>query len=95
MVDRRPVQYPTQPTRVVGVRQGETAIVGPVVGDDLVTGGVVGLDEDDLVTGGVVGLDEDDMIAATAEMWPMCLIRSVPFSRGSHEQGLRRCGRRG
>ena len=49
MVHDGPTEDPAQPTGVVGVRQGEGAIVGAVVRDDSVTGGAVGLDEDDVI----------------------------------------------
>ena len=52
MVDLGAVEGPTQAARVVGVLQGQGAIGGPVVGGDLVAGGVVGLDEDGMVPPG-------------------------------------------
>jgi hypothetical protein len=57
VVDGGAVQHTAQSTGVVGVGKREGAVVGSVVGDDLVSGRVVGLDEYDMVgASGVVAV---------------------------------------
>ena len=48
-IDHRTSEPDPQTSRAIDAGQGEPAVVGPVVGDDLVSGNVVGLDKDDVV----------------------------------------------
>ena len=70
MVDDRTVQHAAQPTGGVGVLPGEGAVAGPVVGHDL-------------VAGGVVGLDEHDVIAAAADVRPSGIALRLRRSTGA------------